>query len=273
MSDEVEAQRRLKTAIPEGVRDLKGAEHLAHALIEAGFDIIAGQHRPTELTPADRAAIRDNHADATPTLIASRAVDEAGLAEVVAVAETYARIPIDCSPLPHWKADFKQDQKRDAGLLPTRRREQRARVPGGRRWKAAPSSGSRRSRSIATARPAGASRRVAASRWRRVVRNSAAARFGGHGSHGRRPSSSGSGSWRSGASGMPSVPRTSSGDQPATWTASEAAASRSARLCSTRSSPSHHRRLLLRCRTNISSGSLNEGWSMLRNCRPDVLHL
>jgi len=89
---------------------------LAYALIETGFDIIAGQHRPAELTPADQAAIRDNYADATPKLIASRAVDEAGLAEVVGVAETYARIYIDYSPLSHWKADLQRDQERDAGL-------------------------------------------------------------------------------------------------------------------------------------------------------------
>ena len=116
MPDEMEAQRRLKTAILERVRDLEGAEHLAYALIETGFDIIAGPHRPAELTSADRAAILDNYADATPKLIASRAVDEAGLAEVVGVAETYARVYIDYSPLSHWKADFQQDQKRDAGL-------------------------------------------------------------------------------------------------------------------------------------------------------------
>ena len=101
MPDEMEAQRRLKTAILERVRDLEGAEHLAYALIETGFDIIAGPHRPAELTSADRAAILDNYADATPKLIASRAVDEAGLAEVVGVAETYARVYIDYSPLSH----------------------------------------------------------------------------------------------------------------------------------------------------------------------------
>jgi len=116
VSDELEAQRRLKIAILERVQDLPGAEHLAYALIETGFDMIAGQHRPAELTPADRAAIRDNYADATPKLIASRAVDEAGLAEMVAVAETYARIYIDYSPLSHWKTDFRQDEKYDAGL-------------------------------------------------------------------------------------------------------------------------------------------------------------
>jgi hypothetical protein len=116
MSDELEAQRRLKIAILERVQDLGRAEHLAYALIETGFDIIAGQHRPAELTPADRAAIQDNYADATPKLIASRAVDEVGLAEVIGVAETYARIYIDYSPLSHWKTDLRQDEMRDAGL-------------------------------------------------------------------------------------------------------------------------------------------------------------
>ena len=116
MPDEVERQRRVKTAILERVQDLSSEKNLAYALIETGFDIIAGQHRPAKLTPADRAAIRKNYAEATPRLIASRAVDEAGLAEVVAVAETYARIYIDYSPLSHWKTDLQQDQKRDAGL-------------------------------------------------------------------------------------------------------------------------------------------------------------
>jgi len=116
MPDEVERQRRVKTAILERVQDLSSEENLAVALIETGFDLLAARHRPASLTAGDRAAIRDNYADATPKLIATRAVDEAGLAEVVTVAETYARIYIDYSPLSHWKADLQQDQKRDGGL-------------------------------------------------------------------------------------------------------------------------------------------------------------
>jgi len=116
MPDEVERQRRVKTAILERVQDLSAEENLAVALIETGFDLLAARHRPASLTAGDRAAIRDNYADATPKLIATRAVDEAGLAEVVTVAETYARIYIDYSPLSHWKADLQQDQKRDGGL-------------------------------------------------------------------------------------------------------------------------------------------------------------
>jgi len=115
-ADEVERQRRVKTAILERVQDLSAEENLAVALIETGFDLLAARHRPASLTAGDRAAIRDNYADATPKLIATRAVDEAGLAEVVTVAETYARIYIDYSPLSHWKADLQQDQKRDGGL-------------------------------------------------------------------------------------------------------------------------------------------------------------
>ncbi len=116
MPDEVERQRRVKTAILERVQDLSSEENLAVALIETGFDLLAAGHLPASLTAGDRAAIRDNYADATPKLIATRAVDEAGLAEVVTVAETYARIYIDYSPLSHWKADLQQDQKRDGGL-------------------------------------------------------------------------------------------------------------------------------------------------------------
>ena len=116
MSDEVEHQRRVKTAILERVQDLAAEENLALALIETGFDMMAASHRPTKLSAADRAAIRDNYADATRELIAARSVTEAGLAEAVCAAETYARIYIDYSPLSHWKADRRQDEKRDAGL-------------------------------------------------------------------------------------------------------------------------------------------------------------
>ncbi len=117
MSDEVEHQRRVKTAILERVQDLAAEENLALALIETGFDMMAASHRPTKLSAADRAAIHDNYADATRELIAARSVTEAGLAEAVCAAETYARIYIDYSPLSHWKADRRQDEKRDAGLV------------------------------------------------------------------------------------------------------------------------------------------------------------
>ena len=116
MPDEVERQRRVKTAILERVQDLSSEENLAVALIEAGFDLLAAGHLPASLTAGDRAAIRDNYADATPRLIASRSVDEAGLVQAVGTAETYARIYIDYSPLSHWKADQRRDQKLDAGM-------------------------------------------------------------------------------------------------------------------------------------------------------------
>ena len=102
MPDEVERQRRVKTAILERVQDLSSEENLAVALIEAGFDLLAAGHLPASLTAGDRAAIRDNYADATPSLIASCSVDEAGLVQAVGTAEIYARIYIDYSPLSHW---------------------------------------------------------------------------------------------------------------------------------------------------------------------------
>jgi hypothetical protein len=116
MPDEVERQRRVKTAILERVQDLSSEENLAVALIETGFDLLAAGHLPASLTAADRAAIRDNYADATPKLIASRSVDEAGLVEAVGTAEIYARVYIDYSPLSHWKADQRRDEKLDAGM-------------------------------------------------------------------------------------------------------------------------------------------------------------
>lgn len=92
MPDKVERQRRVKTAILERVQDLAAEENLALALIETGFDMIAASNRPTKLGAADRAAIRDNYADATRELIATRSVTEAGLAEAVCVAESFARV-------------------------------------------------------------------------------------------------------------------------------------------------------------------------------------
>ncbi len=134
MPDKVERQRRVKTAILERVQDLAAEENLALALIETGFDMIAAGNRPAKLGAADRAAIRDNYADATRELIATRSVTEAGLADAVCVAESFARVYIDYSPLSHWKADQRQDQKLDAGLA-----EEAADLVRGmhRRWEAA----------------------------------------------------------------------------------------------------------------------------------------
>ena len=116
MPDEVERQRRVKTAILERVQDLTAEENLAYALIEAGFDLLAAGHRPARLSAAERAAVRDNYPDATPELIAARSVDEAGLVNVVSAAETYARIYLDYSPLSHWKPDLRRDRTLDGGM-------------------------------------------------------------------------------------------------------------------------------------------------------------
>jgi hypothetical protein len=116
MPDKAERQRRVKTAILERVQDLASEENLALALIETGFDMIAADHLPAKLSAADRAAIRDNYADATREQIATRSVTEAGLVDAVCVAESLARVYIDYSPLSHWKADQRQDQELDAGM-------------------------------------------------------------------------------------------------------------------------------------------------------------
>ena len=54
MPDEVERQRRVKTAILERVQDLSSEENLAVALIEAGFDLLATARRSATIMPMRR---------------------------------------------------------------------------------------------------------------------------------------------------------------------------------------------------------------------------
>lgn len=116
MPDGFEHQRRLKAEIRDRVQDLTGDRRLAAALIETGFDILAAQHRQERLDAAELAVIQENSPNATPDLIAERAINEAGLLEAVSYAESFARIYIDYSPLSQWQADMRADQACKEGL-------------------------------------------------------------------------------------------------------------------------------------------------------------
>ena len=62
---------------------MTGDRQLAPALIETGFDILAAQHRQERLGAAELAVIQVNSPNATPDLIAGRAINKAGLLEAV----------------------------------------------------------------------------------------------------------------------------------------------------------------------------------------------
>ena len=116
MSDRVKHQRRLKAEIRARMQDIAGDRQLAGALIETGFDILAAQHQQMRLDAADLAVIQENSPNATPELIAQRAVNETGLLAAVSYAENFARIYIDYSPLSQWQADMRADQSCNEGL-------------------------------------------------------------------------------------------------------------------------------------------------------------
>lgn len=100
---------RLKRDVEAKPGDLAEAPGVGHTLVEPGLDMLAVGHRPAAVTDAGLALIRDNCLNATPELVALRAVDEEGFITPSSETIGIARMYLDYSPLSHQQADMAAD--------------------------------------------------------------------------------------------------------------------------------------------------------------------
>lgn len=101
---------RLKRDIEAKPGALAEAPGVGHTLVEPGLDMLAVGHRPAAVTDAGFAPIRDNYLNATPELVALRAVDEQGFVTPLSETIGVARMYLDHSTLSHREADMEADE-------------------------------------------------------------------------------------------------------------------------------------------------------------------